>query len=309
MKEIIDLEPKLESPPTDKIERALKRISTEAKTIADTFRIIEEELFERIEFERHEWKEAAIARLPIERQKQFRADMAEGAVEMRRYLEPWPNWAVHLAGEIFAIHLPSIPKAIIHEGLTLFHYVIFEWPIDRSVPFPENRFAPFDPALLGAMFGHTIARGEDMQRKLAECLKQKLFSPEKYAEFQQRLSPGKLLTDANHAIAECMKADPHFIVRYSDHLAHAKANTFDKKGNAKEPPLMPIYEKIFENWPKVERMSGPTELGKFLGPLLNESDPDKRMNRVKAIRRRLGIVFKEKGGTEPSNSPYLPQKI
>jgi hypothetical protein len=114
---------------------------------------------------------------------------------------------------------------------------------------------------------------------------------------------------------ECLENNPLIMVQFSEGFTKARGNTFDKNGNVKLPPLIGIYAEILLHLPEVEDMSGVTEFCEFLKPLLNEKDPVKRLERVKQIRRRLGIVFKGKvkgkktvKGTAKRHSPYLPKK-
>jgi hypothetical protein len=299
MNQVIDLQPVPEPQASPNVERAMQRVTAEAETIADIIRIMDEEILH--------WRErleACFAGFPDDKKDALREVFDEINADIRRRLEPWPKWVVNLAAEIFAVHNPTIPKTTIQEGFTLLHFIVFEWRLDRSIPFPKHQFESFDPALLGAMCGHSVALAENVDEKMAQlkqrvadCTAKGLLTPEKQAEHakfinrEEKHTLEKSLSEMNGLLAKCMEENPKFILRYSEGLANAKGNTFDSKGNLKEPPLMRIYEKIFEEWPQVEAMSGPTKLCKFLEPLLNENDPDKRLERVKQIRRRLGIVF------------------
>jgi hypothetical protein len=284
--EIIDLQPVPESNGLQP-DRIAQRVMTEVNSVADLFRVLDEDVLSKK-------YEKAIARAPAKHEAALRGVFKEIDAGIQRRLRPWPKWVLRLAAELYAVSCPTIPKEKILEGFELIHFLFFDWRFDESVPFPAHKFESFDPAIFGSVFGHVVALMENFQGKADYCLRANAISVEEYNEFKREIAFERYVSEVNEYVTAYTRHNPQFLIRFSEALAHAKANTFDKKGNRKELPRMAIYERIFEQWPEVEAMSGVTEFCKFLEPLLNEPDPEKRLNRTKSIRRQFGIVFEGK---------------
>ena len=318
MNQIIDLEPFPETRPLTELDRNRERMMqsenkftrmlAECETIAEIIQGLEGMLIDRDA----RLEKMAKVQLPPDLRAEFLALMEETDAHFRRHLEPWPDWVVRLAADLWSVQAPTIPKAKILETLRFIHFLVFEFRFYCPASRASFRWPDIDAKIMGAVIGHSVARMEKDKREFSEFLEKSRLSKEKHAEFTAHLSEfsidGYMAELAPH-LAECAKEYPAHVIPFMEGLAIAKANTFDKGGQLKAMPLRPVYQAIFSNWPKIERMSGPAELCRFLDPYLNEKAPDKKLERVKQIRRRLGIVFKRKArGTAQRQSAYLPQK-
>lgn len=78
MSQIVELQPVPKTQPSPEVDQALKRVFAEAKTIADTFRILDEEILRW-----DERQEACIAGFPADKQKIVREVFAEVNAGMR----------------------------------------------------------------------------------------------------------------------------------------------------------------------------------------------------------------------------------
>ena len=150
------------------------------------------------------------------------------------------------------------------------------------------------PKVFGKLIGHLAAQLHPLQTEIEKLYADKLLTLEKYAEFKHKTSLEKFQTELAPHLTKYLQARPTAILSINEGMAEAKANTFDKNGARKETPLTPIYAKILEHWQDIEKMSGPTELAKFLrAPMKgNKHAQDAQLDRVKMICYRLGMTFR-----------------
>src|SRR5438046_9929894 len=82
--------------------------------------------------------------------------------------------------------------------------------------------------------------------------------------------------------------------RLSEAVASAKDRTFDEQRGLKETTATKVYRAILADWPDVEALEGPTQLCRLLEKALQGSrnDPESKLDRVKKICARMGILFK-----------------
>lgn len=308
MSETIDVEAVVEGEPIRKRRAFVKgefdQILAEAKTVADILRRIDRDFFSV-----NKRLESVLAELPPDERAEFQAVLDKHEEYTRRRMYPWPDWVLRIAVELFSVQFPSISKARIEETFQCVHSFVFEFPLQQAIR-PPIKFPDIDARILGSLMGHTVARVEAGQRELSNILAKKDVSPEVRAEYLAKISSMSEMSEMSTPLADCVKAYPGFLVQFSEALVNAKSKTFDKEGRLKETSLTPIYQAIFDDWPAIEEMSGPTELCEHLQPLLlgGENDPDKRLDRVKKICRRMGIVFKGsvKGQTPPPTLSLPP---
>ena len=218
------------------------------------------------------------------------------------YLDPRPDWVLRVAVEVVSVHFPTIKKEVIYDCFRFAHWFFFEMRFDGSGPRPPE-FPEIDPRVLGAMIGHMVVMPETLRSTAAEALKAGNLSPEKYAEYVEEFSSERFQIELQPHLNRYFKARPKEIIEVCEAIADAKKKTLDEQGRLKETTLTKVYSAILDDWPEIEELSGPTELCAFLKPVFigNENDPEKRLDRVKKICRRMGIQFKPpvKGQTQP----------
>jgi len=284
----------------------IKRVLDEAEVVADIVRRIDAEFFSL----NPRWN-ALLETLSPDEREVLRELFDEHHDRVRRRFEPWPEWVWRIAAELCSVQFPTIPKSRIKEVFRFIHFFVFEMRLKGPRPQEPLRFPDVDATLLGSLLGHLVARMERERVEVERLVGSKDMSAEERAKYLARIAAASDLSKVNGPLADCLNTYPGFLVPFSEALAKAKTNTFDKHGNTKETSLSAIYQAIFEEWPAVEMMSGPTQLCEYLGPLLHGSgnDPEMRLDRVKKICRRMGIVFRgTRKGTKPHIALSLPQK-
>lgn len=216
---------------------------------------------------------------------------------LRRY-QPWPDWVLWCAVEVYRVFFPRINKQVIFESFKLFHDFIFEARFDET----ERKHPPIYPKInaevLGTVVGHLLAVAEHAKGQFDDLVRDGKLSQGEIAEFQAKhgkhLSEAEFHREVQPHLMRYLSIRPADLVQFSDAMAVARRNTFDANGGLKETTSTKVYSKILEDWPQVEEMSGATELCTFLNPLLvgSENDPAKKLDRVKKIRQRLKIRFR-----------------
>jgi len=198
-----------------------------------------------------------------------------------------------------------IPRKTIFAHLRFAHAFVFELKFDGSMKIEALKFPGFDLRVFGALIGHCIALGESglaMARELALAGK---LSPEKLAEFTKDFSTDKVFGP----LGDYMKAraDSDLLPLFEG-MVDAKRKTFDRHGCSKETTATRIYRAIFDDWTEVEELSGPTQLCKFLDSTLSaeSKDPDRKLERVKKICARMGIIFRPKASRDKVTPSAVP---
>jgi hypothetical protein len=210
---------------------------------------------------------------------------------LSRCFEPWPSWVLNVAAEILKVYFPTMERTWLRRSLQCLHALFFELRLDGTTPPGTIPVPELDPTVLGAIWGHTIAVGEDCHKRMLQMANNKLVTAEELLKFEEKLEPPKYAADV-FAYYVKVRGVRNF-GKVADAMAKAKDRTFDKQGCAKETTATEIYRQIFINWPHVETLAGPTELFRFLEPVLDGSrnDPVLRLDRVKKICTRMEIVF------------------
>jgi hypothetical protein len=159
-------------------------------------------------------------------------------------------------------------------------------------------FPQIDAKILGTLIGHAFAMTAHLRTKLETAVKSGVLTQEDAADFEaeyaKQLSEEEFQREMQPHVSKYFDARPTKWVEFSEAMTVARRKTLDPDGSLKETTLTNVYSKILEDWPKVEEMSGPTELCAFLEPVLvgSENDPDKKLDRVKKLCRRLKIQFR-----------------
>jgi hypothetical protein len=212
-----------------------------------------------------------------------------------RRFDPWPEWVLNIGVEILKVYLPTIEKPALRSLVKCVHALFFELRLDDTTP-PGTIPAPqLDTEILGALWGHMTAFSEDCHKKVVQLADEGVITPEKSVEFEKRVEPPP---HVNEAFAYYVNArGVTDLAKVAEAMAKAKGKTFDEQGGLKETSATKIYRAIFADWPDVESLAGPTELCNFLMPVLQGSrnDPELKLDRVKKICMRMGIVFRPAG--------------
>jgi len=214
---------------------------------------------------------------------------------MRLYA-PWPEWVLRVATEVLVVHFPRVQRKTIFEGLKAIHWLFFEAKIhDDSEP-PQFDFPPDLRNELVRLFGHMEKHMEELGKQIEELKKEllKVKLPERSDEIEQKIKPkwqndykrmGDLFLDF------LKRKPPEEHLPTMETLLIANKATFDEEGRARDTTATAIYRKILESWEEVELLSGPEQLCDFLDPVLGHGDAEAKLDRVKHIVRRMGIVF------------------
>lgn len=213
--------------------------------------------------------------------------------DVLRYCEPWPEWVLRVAAEICQVDLPTVPKETIKANLRWIHALFFEVRLDGS-SLPESIPPPkLDPEVMGALMGHLVAHLERWNAELGKASAKELLSSDAFAESSRLFSLEVMQQELVPHLSKYLEIRSTGFLAFNDALKEARMNTVGKSGERKETTLTRVYRALFEDWPRVERLSGPTALCDFLSPVLkgNESDPEKRLDRVKKVCRRMGVQF------------------
>ena len=236
MNQIIDLEPFPETRPLTELDRNRERMMqsenkftrmlAECETIAEIIQGLEGMLIDRDA----RLEKMAKVQLPPDLRAEFLALMEETDAHFRRHLEPWPDWVVRLAADLWSVQAPTIPKAKILETLRFIHFLVFEFRFYCPASRASFRWPDIDAKIMGAVIGHSVARMEKDKREFSEFLEKSRLSKEKHAEFTAHLSEfsidGYMAELAPH-LAECAKEYPAHVIPFMEGLAIAKANTID----------------------------------------------------------------------------------
>ena len=217
----------------------------------------------------------------------------EGEVFLRqslRYFEPWPDWALRIIVEIWRVYLPTIPRSTIYDFIRFAHDLFLVLKLDGSTPKEAFKCPEIDFVHVGALNGHMAALCENLMLRIKAEFEQNSISSEDYKRYADDLSPERMQTE----MLPFLRALPSKLFAFAEGFAQAKSDTFDKKGSLRETMLTKVYVEIFENWPAIEELSGPTALCAFLNPVLkgNITDSEMQLDRVKKICQRMGIRFK-----------------
>src|ERR1700722_5980300 len=51
---------------------------------------------------------------------------------IRRFFEPWPDWVLRIAAEVYHVALPNVPKVTIEEAFRFIHFFALQAKIDGS---------------------------------------------------------------------------------------------------------------------------------------------------------------------------------
>src|SRR5436189_2020874 len=192
MDQAINLEPVAQSESSEESrpfsEDEMARVIEEAKTFADFFRWIDGRLH-RFQSKRFE---GAIADLPRETQAQVRAIGEQVDKEWRRRLEPWPDWVLRVATEIWAVRNPTIPKAKIYDGFRFIHFVFFEMQLRDAKQILHD--VNFDPKIFGALLGHSVGGIEHMRSQLDQYLAAGVLSKERHEKYAKEFSTEHYMT-------------------------------------------------------------------------------------------------------------------
>jgi hypothetical protein len=230
--------------------------------------------------------------------------------ELRRALlriyEPWPEWVLRIAAEVLVVRFPRVRKKTVCGVLKVIHWFFFEAALHGApTPKPQLAFAAGIERDLWSMFGHLTAHDAAIGRRI-EDLKSSTKNPNLLAQLEEfRASRADSSRQAWAAFVRYLEAKPEFPTALAA-TVDANRATFDGEGQLRETTLTPIYEKILENWAEVEAMSGPTELCRFLDPLLGNADQEKKFDRVKKLCRRVRVMFRPPcQGTSPP-PPLVP---
>lgn len=210
-----------------------------------------------------------------------------------RWFQPWPDWVLKVMAEIFAVYYPRVRKKTVIDCLTGFRWFFFEARRHGpKVPFPPLEFPSDLAADLMGVFGHSLCHSQQVTDEIAAFEARDLTAAQ-----YQKLEEIK---------AEIKKLDNRAWRRWRDYLeARTEANTFamleqvveakkatlDAEGRLRETPATAIYRRIFLEWPTVESLSGPTELCRMLNPMLGNSSFEIKVDRVRKLCSRMGIVF------------------
>ncbi len=228
-----------------------------------------------------------------------------------RWCEPWPEWVLRIAAEVLHVYFPTIPKKTIKAGLQKLHFFLFGLRLNEKGFAELETMLKVDAAVYGAMLGHFCAWMENSRRNLDRELAKGLISPDQHLEYAKLSSLEFLQAQVAEPIADFLKSNPDNWLAGVTAFAKAKASTFDRSGSCKETTSTRVYYVILRNWPEIEELSGPTALAHFLRPVLegSENDPEKRLDRVKKVCRRMGITFKPfvKGQTHPPGLSLPPK--
>jgi hypothetical protein len=214
---------------------------------------------------------------------------------LRRYTS-WPDWALECAVEVCRVFVPRVRREIISDSFRFFHAFVFEARFDGSESGQPPAFPQLDAKVFGTIVGHFLALGTHLRTQLDELASSGL-SSEKLQELEgmyvSQLSEEAVQREMQPHLSKYFEARPTKWVEFSEAMSVAKRKTLDPHGGLKETTATKIYSKILEDWPKVEEMSGPTELCAFLDPVLvgSENDPHKKLDRVKKICSRLKVRF------------------
>jgi len=231
---------------------------------------------------------------------------------IQRWFGPWPDWVLRMIVEILRVHGPTIPKPIINNTVRFGHNFLFVMKFDGSTPKELLIMPEVDGCQLGALIGHMVAIIENDWPRIKEAYQKKLISTEDYKKFVDEFSVEKIQTEIQPHISNYFDMCPTKLIGFSESLAKAKQNTFDKHGSLKDTTLTKTYGNIVENWPEIEELSGPTELCAFLNPGMKKTAYlyESQLDRVKKICRRMDVKFKppKEGGQTYPPGLSLPEK-
>ena len=230
-----------------------------------------------------------------------------------RRFHPWPDWVLRIGAEVIAVEFPTIPKNHREEMLRQIHTSVFGCRPHQAPPAPVTSWDSY-LSIFGAMFGHTVAHAEAELGELGRIVAKEEESPEKRVEYFKRIMRAAEMRSLNCSVSDFIQIHPGCFVSLSEVVTKAKSNTFDSEGRPRATTLTEVYRLLFNDWPTVEAMSGPTELCAYLdrlGLLVGGiDDPENKLDRVKKICQRMGIVFLGKGGGQSSTpAPSLPQRV
>jgi hypothetical protein len=227
-----------------------------------------------------------------------------------RIYEPWPDWVLRIAVEVWSVHFPTIKKEVIYDSVRFAHAFFFEMQLGGSTPAEPPKFTKIDSRVLGAMIGHASVMPHTLRSTADEALRVGALSQEKYAEYAEQFSSESFQAKMQPHLTNYFKARPNKWLGVCEAISEAKRKTLDEHGELKETTLTKVYAAILRDWEEIEELSGPTELCTFLKLVLDgsENDPEKKLDRVKKICRRMGIQFRPvvKGQTHPPTLSLPP---
>ena len=210
-------------------------------------------------------------------------------------LDPWPEWALRIAAEVIAVHLPRVQKRNIFEALKFFHWLFFEADIHsdfKKMNFPQFNL-PHD--LEGEMFrllAHLQKHTETFTKEMEEF---KAKSPEKWTEHEDKSMQGirKSFDNVGKSILDLLgKEPPETQLSRMETIVAASKATYDEEGRIRDTTATAVYKQILKSWPEIATFSDVKQLCSFLDPVLGHVDADAKLDRVKKIVRRMGIVFR-----------------
>lgn len=227
-----------------------------------------------------------------------------------RSFEPWPEWVLRIASEVHHVSFPKIPTDTIFDVLQCFNFYLTKAKLDGSNQAEFPKMPTISAGDCGAMFGHMAALISDYRKQVDEARKEGLLSRKSHAYYSKGFSIETFQQEMSPAVCEFFRIRPAAIVEFNLAFAKAMNETFDEMGLLRETTLTDIYRKILSEWPEVEGLSGPTALCEYLDPLLTGSgnDPEQKLDRVKKLCRRMGIVFVPfvKGQAHPPSASLPP---
>lgn len=219
-------------------------------------------------------------------------------------LDPWPEWALRIAGEVISVHFPRVKKRSILETLKIIHWVLFEaemlGDIENSPQitseFPKIDFPPDARQDIFSFFAHLqkhagtlITISEDAKTKSQAWNEQDEKSLDNlrrgYEEMAKTLL--KLLGDE----------PPENHVPTMGTIIAADKATYDEHGRVRDTTATGVYKQILKSWPEIATFSGVNELCDFLDPVLGNGDAEAKLDRVKKIVKRMRIKFRARQGT------------
>lgn len=210
--------------------------------------------------------------------------------ECLRFFEPWPDWVLKIKAQIVSVYFPTIKKSEIHEFIYFIHQLIFEIKLDGSTPNEKIKFPKIEKSVAGKVIGHILGFDDPAKGLLAQSAALKSEKSDNLIRLEQEITVFR--NEFNKLILDYLSAKPEGITDILSETGNAQAKTFDKNGQLKETTATKIYQIIYENWPGIEKMSGVTELTRFLEPHLGVGDFEAKADRVKKICRRMDITFK-----------------
>lgn len=267
-----------QKPPIPNIEEIVKRHRTFAGALRELF----ETLYPHI---------PAIAQGPTPE-----ADRAR----FERIFRPWPKWVLRLGAELWHVDYPTIDRSIFFQTFRVLNTCIFRCPTNPEAKrIPTVRHDAFDridfrvlPLITASFFGHSFEHIEAIRKKLDEQLATGKITKESYDSQIKLISREHLENTVSDWFADWSKHKEVSPFELTRAIEDARRKTFDKHGEPKETPLIPIYRVMLHNWITIENMSGPKALTEFLAPHLGNQAFEDKYERVKAICKRTRVRFR-----------------